>query len=411
MTSISFGNTHRGITTNPTTLARLKTLRPDEIRYNSVRDQFLPRVDRALVVASTTDDEPLLSNEAFDPTAITLSPSLFSAITLTQYQIDFCLRVIFHYFGEKCPGIKTSTEIYHAVANYNPVSVPPTFFSKSDFHHSLMNVHQLWRAMVQASFKKDRQALHHYSTNADFVPDRITADDSYLSFFALRKLFLKNGPLFNRKAARMNGFSEKVVQIFYGTNGTRRNYFISRWKNIGKTINDPTQMMVPPKEVEDFFYQIMTVDMVSNWDGVSDMESNQKYTEQCLEKEYTKTFIQWFSTLDDACDPVADSSVSSTSSSTSSSSTNTNTGMFKKGVRIMIEVAVNTKMAAIHAYENAKSLPGSTNFRGRRAVEAQKKVTKERKAKKRKAKEEEKKKPTKKTSTKKKKKKNKVKVK
>ena len=233
----------------------------------------------------------------YDPTSVVLVPADFSAATLDQHQIDGCLKIVYYYYGSECADITTPTQLLHAICETEAPKGHP-FFSESDFHHSLMQVHKVWCSVVQVQSADIRRKKKQTRT----LQTELTADDGWIGWTTLRKIFLPSGLWIDQKSsAKRQGlipeFPHYIRQIFYGTDGARRNHWIHRWQNTGRDVHDSTKMFVPPQQVEDFFYRFLTVDMGRTVDEVLDFDQ-QRFVHETLEKEYTKDFLRWFESLE-----------------------------------------------------------------------------------------------------------------
>ena len=167
-----------------------------------------------------------------------------------------------------------------------------------------------------------------------------------------------------------------VQRCFYGQNGTRRNLWIWRWRRSGEVLIDDIYLTVPPPEMERFFYNIASREMIVCWGSAATFKT-EDFLDRVLAKPFTLEYKSWVRSLFAAPD------VDDTSSSSSSASDTMNQ-LIDASTREMVRKIVNTKLKVIRSHEKAAKLPGGVKFRDQRRVEADKKFENGKKKKKKK---------------------------
>ena len=110
--------------------------------------------------------------------------------------------------------------------------------------------------------------------------------------------------------------------------------------------------MIVPEEMEKFFYEIASKEMIVAWKHTSFFDVCTFVQRDVLEKPYTTEFKSWFRNLfDDPSAPWVQELVD-------------------KSVQSMVQKITNTKLKAIRVYHEAQELKGGVKFRDQRRVEA-----------------------------------------
>ena len=68
-------------------------------------------------------------------------------------------------------------------------------------------------------------------------------------------------------------------------------------KSIGKVIKRSISVLVPPQEVEDFFYSLCTVHMIRSIEAAATIHQP-SFVIEMMKQEFTKTFHSWLKSLD-----------------------------------------------------------------------------------------------------------------
>tara|TARA_B100000780_G_scaffold236949_1_gene177889 strand:- start:293 stop:1207 length:915 start_codon:yes stop_codon:yes gene_type:complete len=273
---------------------------------------------------------------------------------MTQHQIDGCLCVIQHYYETVTP--RTDTNLYNTVANYTPIKIPPSFYSKSDFHQKLVAVYLVWTEAVRRQHQLNRRA--NFLRDKIAIPEDISPQDFWIACTCARKCFLAHKNIFDRIKA-IFPLPQYVLTKIYGDDGNRRNVWIRRWRRSGEDIHDDTKMMVLPQEMEDWFYEIASKDMIVQWDKARDFDVVE-FVQATLKKTYTLNFKLWFKSLFNL-DIEDEQRVKD---------------LIDGATKEMVHTLTNTKLKAIRVYMKAQKLQGGVRFRHKRRVEAENKFKK-----------------------------------
>jgi len=282
---------------------------------------------------------------AFDATQVWLNKEEMLEARISEFQARGLRSIIIMLFKKA----KTSTALYHLVAKFRLASTPPSFHSTSDFHHTLMTTYKHWTRCVQrahTTWRRERSSRER-SDGTCVVPESIPPTDFWQACYALNAQIRRHGQTLVDKKDPYYQLPLNVLNCFHGTNGERRNLWMFRWRRCGYEIRDEYSLMVPPKEMENWFYQISSVEMITNWSDTRDFDVAM-FLKGILDKQHTATriFKAWFFQLmahswtDGGLDTTADE--------------NEKIQKIVDGVTLkMARTIINTKLKALRMYRNA----------------------------------------------------------
>mgnify|MGYP006086618839 FL=1 len=289
----------------------------------------------------------MLDHVPFDLFNLEIPPRALYPIKLSAKQIKTCL-IIIEYF---CDITSTDTDLFNAISKYNPRPHHPLFHNRSDFHGKLMAVYYIWLEAVHKQYAIEQRKRTRSTAS---VPMSISPQDFWLCCAQARVVYFDHGDPFEKTKA-MFPLPSKVAKIIFGLGlgggHVRRNVWVDRWKRSGESIRHRNNILIVPEEMETFFYEIASKEMIVAWEMTSFFDVT-TFTTNILKKTYTNTFKLWFRNLFE--DPNA-SSVKS---------------LVDNSVALMVQKITNTKLKAIRVYHKAQELKGGVKFRDQRRVEA-----------------------------------------
>ena len=148
-----------------------------------------------------------------------------------------------------------------------------------------------------------------------------------------------------------------VYYTIYGIgDGTRRNDWVMWWIRSSDIIRKSEAVVVAPKAMEDFFYNLCSKEMIVEWDSAAYFDVR-TFTLRIMKESFTRTFLLWFEGL-------------FPQSKSDTKQDNRNVKMLVlESVTKMVTKIVNTKLKAIRLHENAKKITDS-EFRDARRHDA-----------------------------------------